>query len=173
MIKYITKDSDWEEPPYFRICPEMKIIYKGKKDKGFWWHTPGVMDGGIIVHGKMEEDKFYHITLLKDNFWGEEHLDEIKFKPEINKEYSVYMNKDYPNKIYVGANYERVTYKTPQEILGEFEKDIEVKNAESKKTAFESLVPSQMMRLVRLANPQCVRDKIFSEFPIEAQNEKE
>ena len=148
----------------------MKIIYKGKKDKGFGWHTPGVMDAGIIVYGKMEEDKFYHITLLRDHFWGEELLDEIKFKPEINKEYSVYMDKDYPNKIYVGANYERVTYKTPQEILGEFERDIEAKNVESKETTFESFVPSQMLRLVRLTNPQCASHKIFSEFPIEVQN---
>lgn len=156
-IVYVSKN---ELPPYFDMCPELKFTYKGRKSRKskIHWHTPNVFDGGICVHGKILGDGYYHIQLLDDNFWGETIVDEIKFKPEVNKEYTIYMRKEYPRRIYVTAHYERVKYEVPKE------------KPRPSNTAFDKLTPDHMLRLVKLAHPQCVCNKIFSEFALEASN---
>lgn len=149
-----------EVPPNCDMCPELKFTYRGRKSRKakVHWHTPNVFDGGICVHGQLENDGYYHIQLLDDNFWGETIVDEIKFKPEVNKEYTIYMHKEYPRRIYVTAQYERVKYEVPKE------------ESKPSNTAFDKLTPDHMLRLVRLTNPQCISDKIFSEFALEASN---
>ena len=148
---------------YPEICPELKLIYKGRKSKKskIDWHTPNVLDRGICIHGQLEDDGYYHIQLLDDHFWGETLADEIKFKPEINKEYTIYMRKEYPRRIYVTAQYERVKHEAFQELKEE---------SRPLENAFGELTPNHMLQLVRLSHPQCTCSKIFSEFALEASN---
>lgn len=159
-ITYISKS---ELSSYSEICPELKFTYKGRKSKKskVSWHTPNVLDRGICIHGQLEDDGYYHIQLLDDHFWGETLVDEIKFKPEINKEYTVYMCKEYPKRIYVTAQYERVKHEASQELKEE---------SRPLRNIFSELTPDHMLQLVRLSHPQGIRSKTFSEFALETSN---
>ena len=68
------------------------------------------------------------------------------------------MRKEYPRRIYVTAQYERVKYEVPRE------------ESKPSSSAFDKLAPDHMLRLVRLAHPQCISDKIFSEFALKTSN---
>lgn len=147
------------------FCPELKFIYHGRKDNGQglrYWHTPGVMDGGISVSIDAGKDGYIYIELCKDSFI-EQLLDKIRFKPEVNKEYTAYMREQYPGRIYVSAHYERVA--------GRWKYDQEKEDTKESKTSFSTLVPDHMMRLVRLSNPMTGASKIFTEFVKEFSEE--
>lgn len=144
------------------FCPELKFTYHGRKDNGHglrYWHTPGVMDAGISVSVNADKDGCIYIELCKDSFVGGQLLDKIKFKPEVNKEYTVYMREQYPGRIYVNAHYERVA--------GRWKYNQEKENDKEPKIP----TPEPMMRLVRLSHPMTVASKIFTEFAKEFSEE--
>ena len=155
---------DWEPglvPRETYLCPDLKIKYCGKKDECHVdWSTPGIMDGGISVSASFYKDGYIHVILTQNGFisWD---LDEIRFKPEINKEYTIYMKEKYPGRIYVGAHYERVGghYKW---VLDQ-EKLWKTLGKTEPKGFTEDLVPRQTLRIVRRANPQTVHNSIFKE----------
>jgi len=90
-------------------CPDLKFKYKNEKSS-VWYHTPGVMDGGRSLHGHLEEDGYFYIYLGETTFGGEITEDVIRFKPQKDKEYKVYMDPRIDNRIYIDTTYERVRY---------------------------------------------------------------
>ena len=89
-------------------CPDISFTYN--KDSSIFYHTPGVMDGGIVVQGKIAPDGYFYVSLAEITFGGDRDKDIIRFKPVLNKSYKVYMDPRIDNRIYVDTTYERLQY---------------------------------------------------------------
>lgn len=133
---------------------EFTFYWRGRKDKRPatpHWHQPNIMDGGYcITSGFNCLTKVLTVAFCKDNFWGEEALDEITIPVEKCKEYHIYV-KD--KKLYCKEEFTRV--------------DLEKKRIQYNINASSGL----KMRLITRSNPVCIRDKIFTEFAKETHNE--
>lgn len=144
-----------------------------KKDNDVYLHQPNIMDSGWIIEGNYNLiDGKYYVGYYEDSFIGSEIQDEIAFEVEPKKEYIVYF--DDKNRLRLkGGRFTRTYRKpTPEEIQAQFEKEAEERQKRQEDyrkehnipSAFDVLLPDHSLPLVRLSNPQTVRDKIFTEF---------
>jgi hypothetical protein len=91
-------------------CPDLILDYKDK-DSTVWYHAPHVYDGGRMVQGHFnEKDGYFYVHMGCDSFIGMIDEDVIRFKPQVNTTYKVYMDPKILSKIYVNTTYERVKY---------------------------------------------------------------
>lgn len=135
---------------------EFTFYWRGRKDKSPrtpHWHQPNIMDGGYcIISGFSPDTKLLIVAFCKDNFWGEDVLDEINIPVEKCKEYHIYV-KD--KKLYCKEPFTRIDIK---------------KDRREETNALDS-TPEPMLHLIRCSNPVCIRDKIFTDFAEENHDE--
>lgn len=136
---------------------EFTFYWRGRKDKRPnipWWHQPNIFDGGYCITSDFNIDnKVLIVSFCRDNFWGEDVLDEITIPVEKCKEYHIFV-KD--KKLYCKENFTRV--------------DLEKERAQGDNT-FSGLTPEDLMPLTKRSNPVCIRDKIFTELTKENHDE--
>ena len=136
---------------------EFTFYWRGRKDKSPrkpHWHQPNIMDGGYcITSGFNPATKLLSVAFCRDNFWGEDVLDEITIPVEKCKEYHIYV-KD--KKLYCKEPFTRIDIK---------------KRRREETNALDSLTPKHTLPLIRRSNPMCIRDKIFTEFAKEIHDE--
>lgn len=140
----------------------------GKKDKGFWFHQPGICDGGWIISGHFDtNEKTYKVRYSEDGFACSRLKSEISFEPKKNIDYIVYLGKTRRGmELRLKGNPFKyvVRPKTPEELEQERLERIR----RSKELRKQRGLPDNVIPLIRLSNPTLIRDKIFTEFPKEA-----
>lgn len=145
-----------------------------KKDNDVYLHQPNIMDGGWIIEGNYNLiDGKYYVGYYEDSFIGSEIQDEIAFEVEPKKEYIVYF--DDKNRLRLkGGQFTRTYCKpTPEEIQAQLKKEEyerqkrqeDYRKEHNIPSAFDVFLPDHPLPLVRLSNPQTVRDKIFTALP--------
>ena len=147
---------------------ELKFTYLKKRNKSdirVDYRTPGVMDGGYIIHGNIGSDGLYHVQLYEDGFAFETYLYEIKFnsKLEKGKEYTIYKRRGI-NKLYATCPFTIVYDRAAEEEKHRQEEEQKIKDGK-----FDDFTPHHMLRLIRLSNPQTMRDKVFKNISEESK----
>lgn len=145
----------------------------GKKDKGFWFHQPGICDGGWIISGHFDpNEKIYKVRYSEDGFAWSRLKSEISFEPKKNVDYVVYIGKtsrgrelrlkDSPFKYVVRP-------KTPEEQEQERLERIRRSKELRKQHGLPDgeITPEAIFPLVRMSNQTLIRNEIFTEFPKE------
>lgn len=146
---------------------EFKFTFLGKKkrrgENDIYWND-GIMDGGYYISGSYDANRgLYTVEFVHKGFAFDSTIDFILFKVEKGKEYTVYLDR-YRGKLFLkGGNFKRWRKPEPEP---ESESD-----SEPKTDAFGNYIPNHMLPLIRLANPQTVSDKIFTEFVEEVHTE--
>mgnify|MGYP003297631943 CR=1 FL=1 len=147
--------------------------FKRKGNNDVYLHQPNIRDGGWIIEGNYNLlDGKYYVGYYKDGFICSEIQDEIAFDVGPKKEYIVYFD-DKKRLRLKGGQFTRTYRKpTPEEIQAQLKKEAEERQKRQEDyrkehnipSAFDVLLPDHSLPLVRLSNPQMVRDKIFTEF---------
>lgn len=146
----------------------------GKKDKGFWFHQPGICDGGWIISGHFDlNEKTYKVRYSEDGFAWSRLKSEISFEPKKNIDYIVYLGKTSRGmELRLKGNPFKyvVRPKTPEELEQERLERIRRSKELRKQRGLPDgeFIPDNIIPLIRLSNPTLIRDKIFTEFPKEA-----
>ena len=146
---------------------ELKFTFLGRKkrrgESNIYWND-GTMDGGYSIRGTYDAKiDLYTVEFVHNGFASDETIDFIFFKVEKGKEYTVYLDKTRGKLFLKGGNFKRWRKPEPEP---EYESD-----SEPKTDAFGNYLPNHMLPLIRLANPQTVSDKIFTEFAEEVHTE--
>lgn len=147
--------------------------FKRKGNNDVYLHQPNIRDSGWIIEGSYNLlDGKYYVGYYKDGFIGSEIQDEIAFEVGPKKEYIVYF--DDKNRLRLKGGQFTRTYRkpTPEEIQAQLEKEAGERQKRQEDyckehnipSAFDVLLPDHSLPLVRLSNPQTVRDKIFTVF---------
>ena len=148
--------------------------FRRKRNNDVWLHQPNIMDGGWIIKGNYNIfDGKYHVSYYEDSFAWTNLEDAIAFEVEPKKEYIVYF--DAKNRLRLKDGQFTRTYRkpTPEEIQAQLKKEEEERKKRQEEYRKEHnispdvLLPDHFFPLIRLSNPQTVRDKIFTEFPKE------
>ena len=146
----------------------------GKKDKGFWFHQPGICDGGWIISGHFDpKERTYKVRYSEDGFACSRLKSEISFEPKKNIDYIVYLGKTRRGmELRLKGNPFKyvVRPKTPEELEQERLERIRRSKELRKQRGLpdNEFTPDNLLPLIRLSNPTLIRDKIFTEFPKEA-----
>lgn len=148
--------------------------FRRKRNNDIGLHQPNVIDGGWIIEGRYNtSDGKYHVGYYEDSFACSEIQDEIAFEVEPKKEYIVYFDAKHRLRL-KGGKFTRTYRKpTPEEIKARLEKEAEErkKRQEEYRKKYnispDTLLPDNFLPLIRLTNPQLIRNKIFTEFPKE------
>lgn len=148
--------------------------FKRKGNNDVYLHQPNIRDGGWIIEGNYNLlDGKYYVGYYKDGFICSEIQDEIAFDVGPKKEYIVYFD-DKKRLRLKGGQFTRTYRKpTPEEIQAQLEKEEEERQKRQEEyrkkynipSAFDVILPDHSLPLIRLSNPQMVRDKIFTELP--------
>lgn len=150
--------------------------FRRKRNNEFYLHQPNIIDGGWIIEGKhkrLDGKDWYYVTYLEDGFAWTNIEDEIAFEVEPEKEYIVYFDGKGRLRLRNG-DFKRTYHKpTPEEIQAQLKKEEEERKQRQEEYRKkynippDVLLPDHFFPLIRLSNPQTVRDKIFTEFPKE------
>lgn len=148
--------------------------FKRKGNNDVYLHQPNIRDGGWIIEGNYNLlDGKYYVGYYKDGFICSEIQDEIAFDVGPKKEYIVYFD-DKKRLRLKGGQFTRTYRKpTPEEIQAQLKKEAEERQKRQEDyrkehnipSAFDVILPDYSLPLVRLSNPQMIRDKIFTELP--------
>lgn len=145
----------------------------GKKDKGFYFHQPGICDGGWIISGYFDPNKkIYKVRYSEDSFVCSRLKSEISFEPKKNVDYVVYLGKTRRGKELrlKGSPFKyEVRPKTPEELEQERLERIRRSKELRKQLGLPDgeFTPEAIFPLIRRSNPTLIRNKIFTEFPKE------
>lgn len=148
--------------------------FRRRRNNEVWLHQPNIFDGGWIIKGNYSLlDGKYHVGYYEDSFAWSEIQDEIAFDIEPKKEYIVYF--DAKNRLRLKGGQFTRTYRkpTPEEIKARLEKEAEERKKRHEEYRKKYNIPEDvqlpdvLIPLIRLANPQLIRNKIFTEFPKE------
>lgn len=142
---------------------EFKFTFLGKKkrrgENDIYWND-GIMDGGYYISGTYNADiDLYTVEFVHKGFAFDNTVDLITFKVEKGKEYTVYLDRIRGKLFLKGGNFKRWRKPEPEP------------EPEIKTDTFGNLIPNHMLRLIRLANPQTVGDRVFTEFAKEVHTE--
>jgi len=148
------------DKPLFVVC------WRGRKDKkcSGYWHTPNVMDGGFIASYRVENG-VCTVSYSKDGFAFSTLLEEVEFNVTKCEEYKIYIKDGHI--VVPGVELKIIWNKEIEE--AERAKRLE-EQREYRKAHPEEFVELEngefvpKLRLIRLANPMSLKDKIFTEF---------
>lgn len=151
--------------------------FRRRRNNDVGLHQPNIIDGGWIIKGNYNIfDGKYHVGYYEDSFACSEIQDEIAFEVEPKKEYIVYFDAKHRLRL-KGGQFTRTYRKpTPEEIKARLEKEEEErkKRHEEYRKKYnippDVLLPDNFLPLIRLTNPQLIRNKIFTEFPKETNS---
>jgi hypothetical protein len=148
--------------------------FRRRRNNDVGLHQPNVIDGGWIIEGNYNVfDGKYHVGYYEDSFAYSEIQDEIAFEVEPKKEYIVYFDAKHRLRLKNGQFTRTYRKPTPEEIKARLEKEAEErkKRQEEYRKKYnippDVLLPDNFLPLIRLTNPQLIRNKIFTEFPKE------
>lgn len=148
--------------------------FRRRRNNDVRLHQPSVMDSGWIIKGNYNVfDGKYHVGYYEDSFVCSEIQDEIIFEVEPKKEYIVYFDAKHRLRLKNGQFTRTYRKLTPEEIKVRLEK--EAKERKKRQEEYRKkynispdvLLPDNFLPLIRLTNPQLIRNKIFTEFPKE------
>ena len=136
------------------------VYWRGRKESEPlcmpYYHEPGIMDGGAVVASVFHVIDNNHAVLKVYNCHDSFACDIVEYGITIPIEKS----KHY---IITWDENGLPVCDQPFEVIDKLYPDPPKENKQS--DGFGNVVPEPMMRLVRLAMPQTVRNKIFTEFP--------
>lgn len=146
--------------------PLFKVYWRGRKDKNCsgWWHTPHVMDGGYIASYCVKGD-VCRVEFSQDGFAFSTPIEIKEFKIEKCKEYEIYITDNHivvPGVKLTTIWDEEIEKAEQKRLEEEQERRIREHPEEYQKLSNGSYVSE--LRLIRLANPVSIGDKIFTEF---------
>ena len=148
--------------------------FRRRRNNDVGLHQPNIIDGGWIIEGNYNVfDGKYHVGYYEDSFAYSEIQDEIAFEVEPKKEYIVYFDAKHRLRLKNGQFTRTYRKPTPEEIKARLEKEAEErkKRQEDYRKKYnippDVLLPDNFLPLIRLTNPQLIRNKIFTEFPKE------
>ena len=148
--------------------------FRRRRNNDVGLHQPNVIDGGWIIKGRYDtSDVKYHVGYYEDSFACSEIQDEIAFEVEPKKEYIVYFDAKHRLRLKNGQFTRTYRKPTPEEIKARLEKEAEERKKRQEEYRKEhnipadALLPDNFFPLIRLVNPQLIRNKIFTEFPKE------